>query len=568
MARPPPSTGVAKLKKYPQKRSSHSMKARNPRRGPGGGLSVFADPETASPDSLGTQNKELAEEIADSVRKDYVAVDASSLRKSLPLSISQMPRYMGKKVTRAQLLSQDHGNDSEEDFSGDDDDGGSSHPDSSHGSDSDDRDINGEDDLEEDEDISEREDYTDHTDDTETGHEHPTRGPTRTLNSPSTASHKRKRLDDVDGKPFDEEFASKKKSKANLQSSPPTEAAGPEPTQVRAHLNLLDALLEYRIVAQRALSLVARLPPPALAPAYSFLAGEEINQARNAAAEQITTAIQGLANARRLMLGKLRLGSSSTLPESSRSKDLDSLREELALLDHAFKPYRSVELRKWDQRSSVASMASRSSGFSSGLKVFGKKEQGGVVERIEATLREREKLLMKTRVRRDGQDAGLGRIHDTKEVQQSTIPDSHASRRPPPATDPELFDDADLYSYLLRDLIDRRASEPTLDAGALSVQVLFGDQILSNSKFIIAAALTSLALNRPTKVSRPGVDRKASKGRRIRYVVHDKLSGFMVPRGEEAPQKAWEWIGRSLFGQGVRTDGVVESVVDGLRVIG
>lgn len=48
---------------------------------------------------------------------------------------------------------------------------------------------------------------------------------------------------------------------------------------------------------------------------------------------------------------------------------------------------------------------------------------------------------------------------------------------------------------------------------------------------------------------RKAVDRRASKGRKLRYHVHDKLVGFMAPLELEAPRYAAQLFS-NLFGGG------------------
>lgn len=79
----------------------------------------------------------------------------------------------------------------------------------------------------------------------------------------------------------------------------------------------------------------------------------------------------------------------------------------------------------------------------------------------------------------------------------------------------KIYDDSDFYTLLLRDLVDRR----------------MGDVNTNNPTTTILPRLHSVAaaadLN-PPKRHRPNVDTKASKGRKMRYTVHEKLRDFMV----------------------------------------
>ena len=73
--------------------------------------------------------------------------------------------------------------------------------------------------------------------------------------------------------------------------------------------------------------------------------------------------------------------------------------------------------------------------------------------------------------------------------------------------DAEIFDDTDFYQNLIRELIESRM----VDAG---------DPI---------AAGIQWAAVRKTKQKKAVVDTRASKGRRLRYHVHEKLQNFMTP---------------------------------------
>jgi protein AATF/BFR2 len=75
------------------------------------------------------------------------------------------------------------------------------------------------------------------------------------------------------------------------------------------------------------------------------------------------------------------------------------------------------------------------------------------------------------------------------------------------ARDPETFDDGEFYSQLLRELLDGAAG-----GGAAAAR---------------AAGAAAAAAAAAAKKRRRLVDRRASKGRRIRYHVHEKLVGFM-----------------------------------------
>ncbi|KAA8491948.1 Protein BFR2 [Porphyridium purpureum] len=91
------------------------------------------------------------------------------------------------------------------------------------------------------------------------------------------------------------------------------------------------------------------------------------------------------------------------------------------------------------------------------------------------------------------------------------------------------FDDGELYRQLLRMVIEQAPDQQSqfahLDAGVQQ----------------------SLLLRSTRHQSRKEVDRRASKGRKLRFVAHEKLAGFLVSVPEEVPPYLNDLIG-GLFG--------------------
>jgi protein AATF/BFR2 len=94
----------------------------------------------------------------------------------------------------------------------------------------------------------------------------------------------------------------------------------------------------------------------------------------------------------------------------------------------------------------------------------------------------------------------------------------------------DIYDDADFYQLLLKELVDQRTVESAAEQ--------------SN-----AVASVMLTANKEAK-TRKVVDRKASKGRKLRFTVHDKLQNFMAPEDRRAwEQGAVDRFFGTLFGQ-------------------
>ncbi|KAI9732797.1 MAG: rRNA-processing protein bfr2 [Cirrosporium novae-zelandiae] len=102
--------------------------------------------------------------------------------------------------------------------------------------------------------------------------------------------------------------------------------------------------------------------------------------------------------------------------------------------------------------------------------------------------------------------------------------------------DPDIYDDGDFYQLLLRDLVDQKMQDSSLGNGS---------NPLSNAN----VSNLHVPSMRETKVKKH-VDTRASKGRKMRYNVHEKLQSFMVPedRGIWTERAAQELFG-SLLGK-------------------
>jgi len=79
-------------------------------------------------------------------------------------------------------------------------------------------------------------------------------------------------------------------------------------------------------------------------------------------------------------------------------------------------------------------------------------------------------------------------------------------------SDPAIFDDTDFYQQLLKSLVDQRMVDTANGAAATDVQWTPAD--LAELK---------------TKKKKKMVDTRASKGRKLRYHVHEKLQNFTTP---------------------------------------
>ncbi|KAI0888300.1 TRAUB-domain-containing protein [Annulohypoxylon maeteangense] len=96
--------------------------------------------------------------------------------------------------------------------------------------------------------------------------------------------------------------------------------------------------------------------------------------------------------------------------------------------------------------------------------------------------------------------------------------------------DPSIYDDADFYQLLLKELVDQRTGDMSGAPGGPAATIRF-------------------AAVKEAKAKRH-VDTKASKGRKMRFNVHDKLQNFMAPEDRRSwEQSAIDRFFGTLFGQ-------------------
>ncbi|MCJ1477827.1 rRNA-processing protein bfr2 [Lambiella insularis] len=119
-------------------------------------------------------------------------------------------------------------------------------------------------------------------------------------------------------------------------------------------------------------------------------------------------------------------------------------------------------------------------------------------------------------------DAHLSGSSLSRLLARTRVPRSCAplQAQAPPAAAAEhadIYDDADFYTLLLRELVEQKMAASTSDNPA--------SHALAAADGLAGVDLPSLA--RLAKVRRT-VDTKASKGRQMRYTVHEKLQNFMA----------------------------------------
>ncbi|XP_059937237.1 protein AATF isoform X2 [Mesoplodon densirostris] len=192
-----------------------------------------------------------------------------------------------------------------------------------------------------------------------------------------------------------------------------------------------------------------------------------------------------------------------------------------------FTVYRNRTLQKWHDKTKLASGK-----LGKGFGAF----ERSILTQIDHILMDKERLLRRTQTKRSIYRV-LGKPEPAAQPVPESLPGQPEILPQAPASahlkdlDEEIFDDDDFYHQLLRELIERKTS--SLDP---SDQVAMGRQWLAIQKL-------------RSKIHKK-VDRKASKGRKLRFHVLSKLLSFMAPIDHTTMNDdARTELYRSLFGQ-------------------
>ncbi|OXU26311.1 hypothetical protein TSAR_011625 [Trichomalopsis sarcophagae] len=165
---------------------------------------------------------------------------------------------------------------------------------------------------------------------------------------------------------------------------------------------------------------------------------------------------------------------------------LSEFEDILAKNHKAYTEYRNSVIQKWNDKTRIAS------------GVISKGVNQPAVKQIEFALANKEKLLTKTQLKRSEYDI-IGKSAVSLEDNDGRRVQEH---------DTEIYDDDDFYHQLLRELIEYKSADIT-------------DPIQLSKQWIQLQNMRS-------KMKRK-IDTRATKGRRIRYNVHQKLVNFMAP---------------------------------------
>lgn len=273
---------------------------------------------------------------------------------------------------------------------------------------------------------------------------------------------------------------------------------------VQNQMNIYEGALDLRINMQKALSASNILP---IDSSGDYEKTENSETLQTQALESLYDLIEKLGNVRTEMMQIDGLEA----PKLSKKRNLEDAFENIEALDERVNKFRDTTLDKWSRKiqSSSGAAALQSSRFKS-------LNQTAAVQ-VGAVLADMDRLVKRTQVNRNNYKV-IGK--EEQEQKEKSVDQSEETY---------IFDDTDFYRLQLKELVDKRMNDNSTASNGVKWAV-------SKTK------------------NKKNVDTKASKGRKLRYTVHEKIQGFAAPQ-----IYAFSWddnqrddLFSSLFGQRVQ----------------
>ncbi|XP_073653927.1 protein AATF isoform X5 [Tursiops truncatus] len=307
---------------------------------------------------------------------------------------------------------------------------------------------------------------------------------------------------------------------------------------VKNQIALWDQLLEGRIKLQKALLTTNQLPQPDVFPIFKDKGGPEFASALKNSHKALKALLRSLVDLQEELLFQYpdtRYLVDGTKPKAESEEEISSEDEELveekqqqqrrapakrkletedypsfiAKRFADFTVYRNRTLQKWHDKTKLASGK-----LGKGFGAF----ERSVLTQIDHILMDKERLLRRTQTKRSIYRV-LGKPEPAAQPVPESLPGQPEILPQAPASahlkdlDEEIFDDDDFYHQLLRELIERKTS--SLDPN---------DQVAMGRQWLAIQKLRS-------KIHKK-VDRKASKGRKLRTELYRSLFGQLNPPDE------------------------------------
>lgn len=172
--------------------------------------------------------------------------------------------------------------------------------------------------------------------------------------------------------------------------------------------------------------------------------------------------------------------------------------------ERQMRPQRLSTLNKWSSKTTSISTLPRANRFAATQT---QQPLSAVLEQQLASDTNLDKLIAKTQIPRSCAPLQAAAAVSSSQSDSNDISSSYSDTIP-------IYDDSDFYSLLLRDLLEQRSSDP--QSNTIPIPGVAAPRI---------PGIKDPAL----RIHKKRVDAKASKGRKIRYTVHEKVQNFMAP---------------------------------------
>lgn len=296
---------------------------------------------------------------------------------------------------------------------------------------------------------------------------------------------------------------------------------------VRTQLDLWERILETRIKIQPVLNKSNGLPD-----AETFChfqeASEEFSSLAKDTQKNVASLLDNLIDLQNSMMqqfsetkailksGLYKRKFVAEQEKGSRAKKLCLDNQDGGGAEGVFKTYRNSVIQKWSDRTKVTNARN-----SKELML-----NHNIISQIEGVLLNKPDLIKNSQTVKGTYELfGKAAKEDGGDGDQKTKEeeDKELSK-----WSPEIYDDTDFYHQMLRELIEYKSN--------------------SSTNPVEAARNYSELQKLRTKIKKQ-VDQKASKGRKIRYVVHKKIVSYMAPYSDSHwTQEATQELFSSLFG--------------------
>ncbi|KAI9297122.1 TRAUB-domain-containing protein [Neoconidiobolus thromboides FSU 785] len=257
---------------------------------------------------------------------------------------------------------------------------------------------------------------------------------------------------------------------------------------IKNQMSIWEAGLDLRIRYQKILLLANQLPQKNKEIIEELKKDKDNNKIMDQNQKELIQLIYKLLETRKNYLNK-EDKTSVSLKRDIDTVNLDDIWNDLNEFNTKFESYRNTTIEKWNNK-----IKFNDGGLLIGNKKFKALDQS-ILTQINTIFNDPQRL--------------LNRIH----IQRNDYSIIGKQKKENEDMDNEIFDDSDFYQQLLKEFIDSRMIDND-------------NQNLSELRW--AALKTSKQKNKI-------VDTKASKGRKLRFHVHDKLQSFMVP----IPKQKW-----------------------------